>query len=40
MSVIETGAIVVGAEVEAEVLVQALTTEVIIEQEMMISARV
>lgn len=39
MAVIETGTIVVGAEVEAEVLVQALTTKVVIEQEMMVSAR-
>jgi hypothetical protein len=39
MSMIEIGTIVVGAEVEAEVWVQALTTKVIAEQEMMLSAR-
>lgn len=39
MAVIETGTIVVGAKVEAEVLVQALTTKVVVEQEMMVSAR-
>ena len=39
MAVIETGTIVVGAEVEAEVRVQALTTKVVVEEEMMASAR-